>query len=241
MVGIEEHRAEDARPPQQPMRFGHAERLGGRVGLEAVARVGTADMGAKRAGQPVGIVRVEEIVPGSQLRLIAVRRERQRRAARPAPDQARRQPYHALRVRLFSAAQGLLLHELPEAGDLLLKLAIDHVRSVHAEVPQPLGRMMRVRERRKQPAAIELRRHDGCRRHDPVVIGVTQDELPRGNALAADSGNRRLRDAVVKPKRLVVALRAVAALHTAFQLDDAAARQGDERALRVAGVLELGW
>ena len=50
------------------------------------------------------------------------------------------------------------------------------------------------------------------------------------------SGNRRLRDAVVKPERLVVALRAVAALHTARQLDDAAGRQGDERALRVAGV-----
>ena len=202
---------------------------------------GAADVCAKRAGQAIGIVSVEEVVPIPQLRIVAVRREHQRRAARPSPDQARRPARPCGRRPLLRRARTVSsLQELPEAGDILLQLPIDDVRSVDAEVAQPLGRMIRVVERGQQPAGVELRRHDRRRWHDPVVVRVTQDELARGNALAADPGNRRLRDAVVKPERLVVALGAVAALHAAGQLDDTAARLGDERALRVAGGVELG-
>ena len=55
-----------------------------------------------------------------------------------------------------------------------------------------------------------------------VVIRVPEDELAGGNAVAADAGDRRLCDAVVKPERLVIAVRPVAALHAAGELGHAA-------------------
>jgi len=48
-----------------------------------------------------------------------------------------------------------------------------------------------------------------------------------------------LRDSVVKPERLVVALGTMTALHAAWKFDDAAGRVRQHRALRAAGVLEL--
>ena len=61
---------------------------------------------------------------------------------------------------------------------------------------------------------------------------------PVGTPSPRDSGNRRLRDTVVKPERLVIALGSVSGLHATGQLDDAACRVDEERALRTARVLE---
>jgi len=86
---------------------------------------------------------------------------------------------------------------------------------------------MGIVEQRQQPLGVELRGHHRSRRHDPVVVQVTEDELARRNTLAADPGNRRLRDTVMKPERLVVARGAVAALPAADQFGHALARRAD--------------
>ena len=71
------------------------------------------------------------------------------------------------------------------------------------------------------------------------MIRVAKDEFAGRYALAADARNCRLRDPVVKPERLVVAIGTMTALHAVWKLDDSAGRVRQYRALRAAGVLEL--
>src|SRR5258708_4414297 len=70
------------------------------------------------------------------------------------------------------------------------------------------------------------------------MVLVPEDELARGDAVAGDSGNRGLCDAVVESERLVIALGSVTALHAAGHLDDAASRVVKKRALCQAGSFE---
>ena len=195
-------------------------------------------MRAERAGQPVWVVPVEKVVPVAKLRIVGVRGQRQRRAARPSPDAACCQPDHVARIFLPRDADGFALHELPEPRDVLLKLPIDDVGTVEAEIAQSRVSMIGIVEGGQDPVSINLRRHDRRRWHDPVVIRVPEDELAGGNAFAADSGDRRLRDAVVKAERLVIAVGPVSALHRAGEFDDASCRLCEQRALCLAGAFE---
>src|SRR5918993_3375444 len=97
----------------------HAERLGGGVGLDIVTRVRAADVRAKRTGEAVGIFSIKKVVALCQQRIVAVRREHQRRATWPSSDKARRQPDHASGILFAAASSGFPLQELPETGDIL--------------------------------------------------------------------------------------------------------------------------
>ena len=137
-AGIEQRRSEHPRSTEQTMGLGHAERLSGRVRLDDVARVGAADVRAERAGQTVGVVAVQEVVAVAGPRVVGVRRQNQRRAARPSSDASRRQPDHVAGVFRARAPDGFAFHELPEPRDILLELAVDDVGAVDAEIAQPL-------------------------------------------------------------------------------------------------------
>jgi len=52
------------------------------------------------------------------------------------------------------------------------------------------------------------------------VVLIPEDELAGGYAVAGDAGNRWLRDAVVKPERLLIAVGSASSLHAAGQFGD---------------------
>ena len=157
-----------------------------------------------------------------------MRRQRQAAPLGHRPTQPRRQPDHVAGILFPLGANGFAFHELPEARDVLLKLPVHDVRAVQAEIPQRLRRVIGIVERRQDRTGVELRGHDRRRWQDPVVVRVPEDELAGGDALAADPGNRRLRDAVVKSERLVIAVGTISALHGPGQLNDAACRVFDD-------------
>ena len=195
-------------------------------------------MRPERAGQPARVVPVEKVVPVAKLRIVGERRQRQRRAARPAPDAAGRQPDHVGRIFLPLDANRFALHELPEPDDVLLKLPIDDVGTVQAEIVQPRVSMIGIVEGGQHPVGINLGRHGRRRWHDPVVVRVPEDELAGGNAFTADAGDGRLCDAVVKAKRFMIPVGPVAALHRAGELGHATCRLGEQRTLCLAGAFE---
>src|SRR5262245_23650924 len=121
------------------MRLRHVLRLWHFVRFQHVAWIGAAHVRAQGTAETLGILRVQKIVALADRWIIRLRREREGRAARPAADAFRSEPDHVFRVAVATRARGLVPHEPPEPGDILLELAIDDVRSVAAEVPQALA------------------------------------------------------------------------------------------------------
>ena len=94
----------------------------------------------RRMCAPIGHARPSGSAPNSNasrspsVGSIALRRLNQRRAARPAADHLRRQPDHVAGIGGAALPHALLAQRPPEAGDVLLQLAVDDERSVAAEI-----------------------------------------------------------------------------------------------------------
>ena len=131
---------------------------------------------------------VGEVVRLGECRVVALGRERERCAARPASDHLRREAEAALRIGAPVRPLRLLVEEAPEAVDVLAQLAEDEVGAVARQVGASVEeRLVRV------PA---------------VLVRVAEDELAEAQrglrrALLRQALDERLRDAVAEAEGLV--------------------------------------
>ena len=142
-----------------------------------------------RAARAVTVVlEVGEVVRLSECGVVAVGCERERCAARPAPDHLRGEAKPALGVGASVRAPRRLVDEAPEGVDVLAQLAEDEVGAVACELGTGVEqRLIRV------PA---------------VLVRVAEHELAEaqrrlGRALLRETFEERLRDAVAEAERLV--------------------------------------
>ena len=198
--------------------------------------MGTANVCTQRTREPVGVVRIEEVVSVAKRRVVGVRSEDEWCARRPASDALRGEPDGARSVH-YAATSRFSRHEMPERGDVLVQLPIREVGSVLPQIAQLFGDVVRVRQPRQHGVGIERTRNHWRRRHQPIVILVPENELAGRHTVIAEARDRRLRDAVMESKMFCVRLGSVALLRAAGNLGDAGAGVQDG-ALRSTEVVE---
>src|SRR5262249_5297004 len=191
--------------PQEAVALADVDRLlSARSGLERVARVRPPDVGADRATEAVRVDRlVAEVVRLGQGRIVPLRGQRQRGAARPAADHLRGQPRPRRRVAgaVRTARRGV--DEAPEARHVLPQLSEDQVAAVLAEV----GPAVAVGAPRELAARVPRRLDRRPVGDLAVLVPVAEEELARldrvqRRARPARAGDQRLRDAVTEAEVL---------------------------------------
>jgi hypothetical protein len=179
----------------------------------------------------VRIARVPERIGSFEARPVRRRTFNQRRAARPSADALGGEPDRPRRDVSRATPRCLVAHEPPESGDILLKLAVDDIGAVPAEIREIGRQMVRVLERWQHAGRVECPRDHGATGDEPVVIQVSEDELAGRYTGPFEAVDLRLRDAVMEPERLVISRRAHAPLFVDTKLGHGAIGGGDQLAL----------
>lgn len=127
-----------AAPSEQAVAVGDLDRLARTgPGVERIAWVGAPHVGCDRAPKAVAVRReIAEVVLLTELGAIAVGRQHERRAARPAADHLAGESYARLPARTAVLSPCRPVAELPEGAHVLTQLAQHQVAAVAAEVAQ---------------------------------------------------------------------------------------------------------
>ena len=137
-------------------------------GVERVAWMRAADVRADRAAGSAGVeLVVAEVVRGGEARVVGVGRERERRAARPAPDHLRGEPEPRRRVARAVGAPRHPVEEAPEPGYVLPQLPDDEVAAVAPQV----GAAGALGVARQHPPGSAARRASGRSVYWPYSFG----------------------------------------------------------------------
>jgi hypothetical protein len=132
-----------------------------------------------------------------------------------------------------------VLDVLPEAGDILLQLAIDHVGAVDAEIAIGV-RMLRVGRFGQHVIWIQLSRHERADRQKTILVLVAEDEFARVHTAPFDALDLRLRCPVKEAEWLLAMRWPAAFLRKLAVLNHTALRKREAGAQFVAHVIEAG-